>query len=284
MLHAAEAAVTRATSHRDLAKAGVDAKLRPPIDLTREEADLQHFEVDRVRAQGALTAAQAVLAAAIGAPDAAIDTGADDVTYPSAPAFETLVRDLDRQDPSLRGARDVLDGQHALTHAIEREKLPDVSLSAGVTGRAGGATIATAGADNPSGAGFIPEVPNWDAMVVVSWPLFDRTVDVRAETSRRLEHVRVAELDAERERLRAAAKTVRRSAGRAERVAGAAALARRRRREQGRPRRGSRTASRPRSSSPTPRRAAPTRRSSSRSASSSCRAHGRGSRAAGRSP
>jgi outer membrane protein TolC len=48
-------------------------------------------------------------------------------------------------------------------------------------------------------------VPNYQGMVVLSWPLFDRTVDVRAEVSRRVEHVRAAELDAERARLRGVA-------------------------------------------------------------------------------
>lgn len=199
VLRASEAAVQRSTTHRDLAKAGVDARLRPPIDLTRAEADLARFDVDRVRAAGAVTTAEAVLAAAIGAPDAAIDAGADDITYPVAPTLEVLASELDRRDPSLRAARDVLDAQHALTKSIERELLPDLSLSATLTGRAGGATVAD---PTPSGSGYVPDVPNWDALVVLTWPLFDRTVDVRAETSRRTEHVRAAELDAERERLR----------------------------------------------------------------------------------
>jgi outer membrane protein TolC len=200
VLKASEAAVQRATAHRDFSKAGVDAKLRPPIDLTRAEADLARFDVDRVRAQGALTAAQAVLAAAIGAPDAAIDTGADDVSYPVAPPLDVLGSELDRRDPSLRAARDAVDAQRAVTKSIERELRPDLVLSAGITGRAGGAAVN--GQATPTGDGFLPSVPNWDAMVVLSWPLFDRTVNVRADTSRRLELVRAAELDAEREKLR----------------------------------------------------------------------------------
>jgi outer membrane protein TolC len=47
-------------------------------------------------------------------------------------------------------------------------------------------------------------VPNYDALVAISWPLFDRTVDARAEISRRLEHQRAAEVDTRREQLRAA--------------------------------------------------------------------------------
>jgi outer membrane protein len=202
VLRAAEAAVARSTSHRDFAKAGVDAKLRPPVDQTRAEADLARFEVDRLRAQGALTTAEAVLAAAIGAPDAAIDAGADDVTYPSSPALDQMERELDTRDPSMRAAKDVLEGQRAVTRSIEREHWPDFIFSAGITGRAGGATVSTAGASNPSGSGLLPDVPNWDALVLVSVPIFDRTIDVRAETSRRTERVRSAELDAERERLR----------------------------------------------------------------------------------
>ena len=200
VLKASEAAVARATTHRDFAKANVDAKLRPPIDLTRAEADLARFDVDRVRAEGALTAAESVLAAAIGAPDAAIDTGADDVNYAVAPPIEALAADLDRRDPSLRAAKDALDAQKAVTKSIERELMPDFSLSAGLTGRAGGTAVT--GETTPAGGGLVPDVPNYDAMLVFSWPLFDRTVDVRAETSRSVEHVRAAELDSQRETLR----------------------------------------------------------------------------------
>jgi len=206
VLTASDAAVQRSTAHRDLARAVVDAKLRPPIELTRAEADLARFEVDRVRARGALTSAQAVLAAAIGAPDPAIDAGADDIAYPTFPTLDTAVRDLDAREPSLRAANAVLRGQHALTESIEAELRPDISFVAGLTGRAGGAPVSTN--PTPAGGGWAPDVPNWDAMVMLTWPIFDRTVGVRAETSRRLEHVRAAELDAERERLRGRAAQV----------------------------------------------------------------------------
>ncbi|HEY1554653.1 MAG TPA: TolC family protein [Kofleriaceae bacterium] len=199
---AADAAVARSTSHRDLARAGVDAKLRPPVDLSRAEADLARFQVDSVRARGAVTTAQAVLAAAIGAPDPGIEAGTDDIAYPVVPPVADTMRELDRRDPALRAALDSLDGQRAVTRSIEREHWPDFVFSAGLTGRAGGATVA--GASNPAGNGFVPDVPNWDALVLVAVPIFDRTIDVRAATSRRTERVRSAELDAERERLRGA--------------------------------------------------------------------------------
>ena len=197
---ASDQAYERSRVHRDLAKRGVESGLRSPIELTRAEADLARFDVDRVRAQGALTSSEAVLAAAIGAPDPAIDAGVDDVAYAAQPGLDAAIRELDQRDPSLRAATDVLHGQQQLTRAIEAERRPDLSFVAGLTGRAGGSAVATN--PTPDGGGWIPSVPNWDAMIMLTWPFFDRTVDVRAETSRRLEHVRAAELDAQRERLR----------------------------------------------------------------------------------
>lgn len=196
---AADAAVKRATEHRDFAKANVAAQLRPPIELTRAEADLARREADAVRAEGSLRAAQQVLAAAIGATEPALDAGPDDVAYAPPPTID--LHQLDQRIPSLRSAIDALRGQHALTKAISAELLPDLSLSATLTGRAGGSEVATN--PTPAGDGWVPSVPNWDAMVVLTWPLFDRTVNARANVSRQLEHVRAAEVDAQRERLRA---------------------------------------------------------------------------------
>jgi outer membrane protein TolC len=147
-----------------------------------------------------LTSTQAVLAAAIGAPDPAVDVGDDDLAYSAAPALPDAIRDLDAREPSLRAATDVLRGQHELTRAIEAEHAPDVSVLAGLTGRAGGAPVA--GKPTPTGGGWLPDVPNWNALVVMTWPVFDRTIDVRAEASRRIERLRAAEVDVERERLR----------------------------------------------------------------------------------
>jgi outer membrane protein TolC len=196
---AADAAVKRATEHRDFAKANVTAQLRPPIELTRAEADLARREADAVRAEGGLRAAEQVLAAAIGAPEPALDAGDDDVAYAPPPTID--LRELDQRIPSLRAAIDALRGQHALTTAIEAELRPDLSLSASLTGRAGGTEVTTN--PTPTGAGWLPSVPNWDAMIVLSWPLFDKTVGARADVSRRLERVRAAEVDAQREKLRA---------------------------------------------------------------------------------
>ena len=201
VLQAAEAAVARATEHRDFARAGVSAQLRSPIELTRAQADLARLEVERVRAVGALSAAQSMLAIAIGDTATRVDAGTDDLSLPSPPLLDDAMRALDDHDPNLRAARDQLFAQRHVTSAIDAELRPDLSLSAGINGRAGGAPID--GRDTPTGQGWLPEVANWNALVVLSWPLFDRTVQVRADASRRQERVRTSEFDVVRQQTRA---------------------------------------------------------------------------------
>ena len=201
VLAASQAAVTRSTTHRDFARARVNAQLMPPIELTRAEADLARYQVDQVRAQGALSTAQAVLAAAIGSASPAVDAGTDDVVL-REPGREAL-GDVENRSPELRAARDQLDAQRLFTRSIHAELRPDLGLSAELTGRAGGATVTTN--PTPTGAGFIPDVPNWDALVVFTWPLYDRVVTARADTSSRLEAVRAAELQQVSEEVRSVA-------------------------------------------------------------------------------
>jgi outer membrane protein len=201
VLAASDGAVTRARTHRDLAQARVTAQMWPPIELTRAEADVARFEVDRVRANGALASAQAVLAAAIGSTEAAIDAGIDDLTFGDPPP--AIAATNAQQTPELRAARAQLAAQQKITRSIRDELLPDLSVSAELTGRAGGASVAA----NPSpfGDGWVPDVPNWDALVVFSWPIYDRTVTARAKTSQRAEVVRAAEIGELSERLRSLA-------------------------------------------------------------------------------
>lgn len=201
VLAASEAAVTRSTEHRDFAKARVTAQLMPPIELARAEADLARYEVDRVRAAGSLAAAQTVLAAAIGSTAGSVDAGVDDLVI-ADPTRDGL-RDIELHAPELRAARDELDAQRLFTRSISAEMRPDFGISAELTGRAGGASVTTN--PSPTGHGWIPSVPNWDALVVFTWPLYDRVVTARADTSARLEAVRAAELQQVSERLRSIA-------------------------------------------------------------------------------
>jgi outer membrane protein len=202
VLEAAQAAVARSREHADFAHARVTAQLRPPIDETRAQADLARYEVDEVRAAGALAVAESVLAAAIGATDRAIDASTDDVTYTAPPDLDDGVRQLDKIAPELVAARSLLSAQQAHTRAIRAELRPEVIASAELTGRAGGAPVAMQ--STPYGDGWLPDVPNWNALVVVSWPIFDRVTQVQARTSQRAEAVRAAELEQARMQLHAA--------------------------------------------------------------------------------
>ncbi|MEO8840149.1 MAG: TolC family protein [Kofleriaceae bacterium] len=201
VLAASEAAVTRSTTHRDFAKARVTAQLMPPIELARAEADLARYEVDRVRAAGSLAVAQTVLAAAIGSTAPSVDAGVDDLVITDPARNELGSGEL--HAPELRAARDELDAQRLFTRSIRAEMRPDFGISAELTGRAGGASV-TAN-PSPTGHGWIPDVPNWDALVVFTWPLYDRVVTARADTSARLEAVRAAELQQVSEQLRSIA-------------------------------------------------------------------------------
>jgi outer membrane protein len=184
VVSASDAAVTRSQAHRDLAQAKVTAQLWPPIELTRAEADLARFEVGRIRASGSLVSAQSVLAAAVGATEPSIDAGTDDVPLAEGTATEA---------PELRAARAELEAQHHVTDAIRKQLMPDLSVSGEITTRAGGASVSTN--PTPAGGGWVPDVPNYDALVVLSWPLFDRAVDARVHASQRQERVRQAEID-----------------------------------------------------------------------------------------
>jgi outer membrane protein len=197
VLAAADGAVTRSQAHHDLAQAKVGAQLWPQLELTRADADLARYQVDRIRAQGALAIARAVLAAAIGSDDAAVDAGADDLGLPAVPpAWEAA----DERVPELRAAHELLLAQQHTTQAIRDELKPDLSLSAEVTTRAGGAGVSTN--PSPDGDGWLPDVPNYDAAIVFSWPIFDRVVTTRAKVSERVEAVRKAEIDEITDKLR----------------------------------------------------------------------------------
>jgi outer membrane protein TolC len=195
VVKASEDAYERARVHRDLAKAGVDAGLRPPIELTRAEADLARFDIGRVRARGGLAVAQTTFAAAVGVDDASLDLAAAPATPPDLPTLEAAIQQAGARDPRLLEAIAQLRADEERTRAIGATMRPDLSLTATISGRAGGAP--------PSGSGtaadlngWVPYVPNWDVGVVFTWPLFDGTVRAREDASRAQEQVRREEIAA----------------------------------------------------------------------------------------
>lgn len=197
IVKAADDAYERSRIHRDFAKRGVDSGLRSPIELTRSEADLARFDVGRVRARGGLSVAQSGLAAAVGSPDPAVDVVPDPPQPQDMPALSEALNLARGRDPRLAETIARLRAAEQETRAIGAELRPDLSLTVTLSGRAGGAPPSSGAA--PAGNGWIPYVPNWDAGLVLSWPLFDGTISARRDAARAEEQVRREEIDAMRE-------------------------------------------------------------------------------------
>ena len=192
VLRASEDAYTRSKVHRDLAAAGVRSGLRPPIELTRAEADLARFDAGRIRARGGLSRAQTVFAAAVGVTDEVLDTDGGAAPPADVPALNNAIQAASRRDPRILQALAQLRAEEERTRAIGALERPDISLTGTITGRAGGAPPSSGGV--PTGDGWIPYVPNWDVGAVFSWPLFDPTVRAQEAASRAQEEARRQEL------------------------------------------------------------------------------------------
>jgi outer membrane protein TolC len=197
IVKASDGAYERSRAHRDLARAGVGSGLRPPIELTRAEADLARFDVGRVRARGSVAVAQSVLAAAIGAPDPGIDASGEMPRPAEMPALAEAVSLASSRDPALLRALSQLQAAEEETRAVGAELRPDLSATGTLSGRAGGAPPSSG--DSASAGGWLPNVPNWDVGVVLSWPLFDGTIATRRDAARSREQVRHEEIDLARE-------------------------------------------------------------------------------------
>ncbi len=187
VLRAADEAYARTRVHRDLAAAGVKSGLYAPVELTRAEADLARFEVNRVRAQGGLASAQVVLAAAVAVPDRALD--AEDA-WSAVPPLPPLDRALSAglvRNPLILEQQGRVYAQGALTRAIAAENRPELLLTGALSGRAGGATPGSGSA--ATYGGLVPDVPNWSIGLVLHWPLFDPLVSARARAAALREQV-----------------------------------------------------------------------------------------------
>lgn len=191
---ASDEAFDRATAHRDLAKAAVEAGLRPPLELTRAEADLSRFNVGRVRARGGLAVAQSVLAAAVGVDDPALDVPNDAPALRELPSLAEATRAAEGRDPIVLEAAARLRAQETLTRAIGAELRPNLALTSSISARAGGATPSGTG-EPAKGSGFAPDVPNWDVGLVLTWRIFHGPTYAREKASRAREEVERAELD-----------------------------------------------------------------------------------------
>lgn len=196
VLSAAEGAFQRSREHRDQAQAGVGSGLRSPIELTRANADLGRYDVGRIRARGNVQLAQSVLAASMGASDLTVDVTGEPPQLGALPTLQAALSDAETHSPWLLQALARLKQQERQTKAIRAEMRPNIELSATFSGRAGGAPP-TSG-ERVADGGWVPGVPNWDVAILLSWPLFDGTINARANASQRLEEAQRADVDVAR--------------------------------------------------------------------------------------
>ncbi len=199
VLAAAERAYQRAIVHRDQARAGVTAGMRRPIELTRAEATVARYDLERVHARQGIAAAQAVFAGALGAPSANLDAADAPPALGELPALDHELAEAARKNPEILRATMVARAQEKQTRAIAAETNPNLMATGAVSVNAGGADPSSGAA--PSGSGLLPSVPNWDVGLVLAWPLFDATVDRRADQSRDLEARAGADRDAVAQRI-----------------------------------------------------------------------------------
>ncbi len=186
---ATDQAYERGKLQFDLATQGVASGLRPPIDKTRIEAQLARFDVYRIRDRGGLRVAQQLLAAAVGSPEPALDIADQPPTPADLPSLDAAVQQALQREPMLQAALARIQAQEDETRAAFAQFRPDLYVFGTLNGRAGGFTP-SGGAPIPNGNGWIPEVPNWQVGIVLSWPLFDGTLWGKGKASEQLEVVR----------------------------------------------------------------------------------------------
>jgi outer membrane protein TolC len=201
VLAASEDALRRTAVHRDLAKAGVDNGLRPPIEQTRAEALLGHFELGRVRARGGVKSAQALFAVAVGVPEPTLDIAGDPPPPGELPSLQEALDRASAHNPEWQAALARVAAQETRTRAISAEARPNLYVVGSVTG-AGGGALPSSGDAAPA-MGLLPAVPNWSTTLVLSWPLFDRGISARADVSRADEAARREDARAVTQRLTA---------------------------------------------------------------------------------
>ncbi len=194
VLLAAVQAVDRAKVDRDAAQAGVRAGLLKPTDLTLADAQYARFDVGRISALASLAESQAMFAAAVGVNDMRLDAAGDAPSLTPLPSLNAALGLAHQRDPGVLAAAASLEGQRQTTHAIDSQLHPDLRLTATVSTRAGGAL--PSGGPEAYGFGILPYIPNYDAGLVLTVPLYDPVIARERDASRQLEEVRREELAA----------------------------------------------------------------------------------------
>jgi len=189
---AARGALARSSIHRDLARASVKSGLHAPIELTRAEADYARFQVGWLRATGSLRAAQAALAAAIGAPEPLVDTVGGSASLAPPPELAEAERQAAAHDPTLQVAQQRIVAADRMALALGAQSRPDLYASATLSARDGNAPPSSG---SVSGYAPLPLVANWDVGLALTWPVFDGVLQARRKVAD--DQVTVARADAE---------------------------------------------------------------------------------------
>jgi outer membrane protein TolC len=190
---ASRGAYDRASQHRDLARANVNSGMRPPIELTRAEADAARYEAGLMRARAGVHVARSVFAVAVGIDDVELDAAGSPSELTTLPPLATLLGKA-ATAPNVLEGRARVEAQRAATKALDAQTRPNVTATASLSGRAGGAPPTTGSL--PAGEGWIPGVPNYNVGVVFTWPILEPIWDRRADASRAREQAFASEAEA----------------------------------------------------------------------------------------
>lgn len=197
LLEVATQAEARAAVHRDLARAAVQSGLRSPIEVTRADADVTRFEVARIRAQGSLVVSRGVFAAAVGYEQPELDANGEDAEEPRFPARAEAEASAVELDPAVQEAVAKVRAEHSIAESLSASLRPNLSASAAVSVRAGGA--AASNDIVPEGRGFVPSVPNYSAGIALNWPFFEPVTRARVHALHAREHALSDEVEVARQ-------------------------------------------------------------------------------------
>jgi outer membrane protein len=189
VLTASEEGYERARVHFELAHVGVLSGLRSPIEQTRAAAELARLDITRIHARGSVRIAQTLFAAAVGSPEPALDIADQPPSPQEMPTLEEAVQQALQKEPQLQAALLRIRAQEDQTRAAFAQLRPDLFLVGTLNARAGGSTP-SGNAPIPQGSGWIPNVPNWQVGIVLSWPLFEGSLWAKGHSSEQLEVVR----------------------------------------------------------------------------------------------
>lgn len=195
VLESAQQAYERTRAYREFTRQAVQAQLRPPIELTRADAEVARAEVQHLRADGVLTSARLHLAAVV-AYEGSGELGArrspeEDFGCPPGSTVDCAVLPEDaaalgraaEQSPVVVQARLTARREADVAQAAEVSGRPSLALSAAVSVRSGGAAPSSGSAVESLG-GVLPSTPNYGAGLVLGWPLWDPALGPRVEAAR----------------------------------------------------------------------------------------------------